>query len=53
MADGPVNDAPYRLLNDVEFGVVRKRTFEEWFPGEAKKVSLQWRDPKFGAEVSR
>ena len=20
MADGPVNDAPYRLINDVEFG---------------------------------
>ena len=22
MADGPANDAPYRLLNDVEFGKI-------------------------------
>jgi hypothetical protein len=29
----------------IEAGIIRKRTFAEWFPDEAKKVPVEWRDP--------
>lgn len=36
----------------IEVGVIRKRTFEEWFPGEARKVPVEWRDETLRARLA-